>query len=264
VHPDLDRFETVLLDLDGTVYHEEEALPGAIELIRQLQAARKPYACLTNSTTSPEQLSARLARMGVTVDPLHIYTAAAATCDHVVQRFGGHGRHPRVFNLSTDGVQTMLEGKVQWVNREDDRCDAVICGVPLNVYATEDRQRIALVLLRKGAALVSICADRIYPSPRGLEFGVGATAAMFAYAANVTPTFCGKPESIFFTELCRRLGFRPEGCVLVGDNLESDIEGATRVGMSTILTLSGISTREDLATAKVQPGAVIKDLTDLL
>src|SRR6478735_10057628 len=57
VHPDLDRFETVLLDLDGTVYHEEDALPGAIELIRQLQAARKPYACLTNSTTSPEQLS---------------------------------------------------------------------------------------------------------------------------------------------------------------------------------------------------------------
>ena len=121
-----------------------------------------------------------------------------------------------------------------------------------------------VLLLRKGAALVAICADRIYPSPRGLEFGVGATAAMFAYAANVTPTFCGKPESIFFTELCRRLGFRPEGCVLVGDNLESDIEGATRVGMSTILTLSGISTRDDLRTAKVQPGAVVNDLTDLL
>src|SRR5262249_53411227 len=156
--------------------HEEQALPGAIELIRQLQATGKPYACLTNSTTSPQQLSARLARMGVTVDPNHIYTAAAATCDHVVQRFGGRGRLPRVYNLSTDGPQTMLEGKVRWVKREDEPCDAVICGVPLNVYATEDRQRTALVLLRKGAALVAICADRIYPSPRGLEFGVGATA----------------------------------------------------------------------------------------
>jgi 4-nitrophenyl phosphatase len=87
---------------------------------------------------------------------------------------------------------------------------------------------------------------------------------MFAYAANVTPTFCGKPEKIFFTELCRRLGVRPERCVLVGDNLESDIAGAKRVGIATILTLSGIATREDRQRAAHQPDAVIKDLTDLL
>ena len=258
---DLDKYDAVLLDLDGTVYYEEHALPGAVELIRRFQADGRRYACLTNSTTSPQQLSARLARMGVTVDASHIYTAAAATCDYVVQRFG---EEPCVFNLSTDGVHDMLDGRVRWVEGEDERCDAVICGVPLNVYATEERQRTALVLLRRGAALVAICADRVYPSPRGIDFGVGATAAMFAYAANVIPTFCGKPEKIFFTELCRRLGVRPERCVLVGDNLESDIAGAKGVGMATILTLSGIATREDLQRAAHQPDGVIKDLTDLL
>jgi 4-nitrophenyl phosphatase len=257
----LDKYDAILLDLDGTVYYEEHALPGAVELIRKLQAEGRTYACLTNSTTSPQQLSARLERMGVTVDASHIYTAAAATCDYVLQRFG---ERPRIFNLSTDGVHDMLDGRVRWVNRADEPCDAVICGAPLNVYATEDRQRTALVLLRSSAALVAICADRVYPSPRGIEFGVGATAAMFAYAANVTPTFCGKPEQIFFTELCRRLEVRPERCVLVGDNLESDIAGAKGVGMSTILTLSGIGTREDLKRASHQPDAVIKDLTDLL
>jgi 4-nitrophenyl phosphatase len=161
-------------------------------------------------------------------------------------------------------VHDMLDGRVRWVNRADEPCDVVICGVPLNVYATEDRQRTALVLLRSGAALVAICADRVYPSPRGIEFGVGAMAAMFAYAANVSPTFCGKPERIFFTELCRRVGVRPERCVLVGDNLESDIAGAKGVGMATILTLSGIATRDDLERAAHQPDAVIRDLTDLL
>jgi 4-nitrophenyl phosphatase len=258
---DLDKYDAILLDLDGTVYYEEHPLPGAVELIRRLQAEGRRYACLTNSTTSPQQLSARLARMGVTVDPDHIYTAAAATCDYVLQRFGAF---PRVFNLSTDGVHEMLDGRVRWVNRADEPCDAVICGVPLNVYATEDRQRTALVLLRSGAALVAICADRVYPSPRGIEFGVGATAAMFAYAANVTPTFCGKPERIFFSELCRRVGVRPERCVLVGDNLESDIAGAKGVGMATILTLSGIATRNDLEQSPDQPDAVIRDLADLL
>jgi 4-nitrophenyl phosphatase len=258
---DLDRYDAVLLDLDGTVYHEEHALPGAVELIRRLQAKGKPYACLTNSTLSPQQLSARLARMGVGVDPLHIYTAGAATCDYVLERFGPSGR---IFNLATDGVHEMLDGRVRWVNREDEPCDAVVCGAVLNLYATEERQRTALVLLRRGAALLGICADRVYPSPRGLEFGVGAMAHMLGYAANVTPTFCGKPERIFFTELCQRLGVKPERCVLIGDNLESDIAGGKNVGMTTILTLCGISRRDDLPGCPVEPDGVIEDLTDLL
>ena len=266
---DLAPFDAVLLDLDGTVYHEDHALPGAIEFIRHLQATGKPYACLTNSTTGPRQLSARLARMGVTVDPAHIYTAGAATCDYVLHRYGtddsGAPRKPRVFNLSTDGVHEMLDGRVHWVQHENDgACDVVICGAPLNVFATEDRQRAALVLLRRGADLVGICADRVYPSPRGIEFGVGPMTAMFAYAANKTPVFCGKPEPIFFTELCLRLGVRPERCVLVGDNLESDVAGGKRVGMTVLLVLTGITAREDAACATPPPDGVIADLTDLL
>ena len=101
-----------------------------------------------------------------------------------------------------------------------------------------------MLLLRKGAALAAICADRVYPSPRGLEFGVGAMAAMLAYAVDVRPIFCGKPEKLFFNELCHRLGVRPDRCVLIGDNLESDIAGAKGVGMKTILTLTGVATRK--------------------
>jgi len=259
---DLREFEAVLLDLDGTVYHEEHALPGAVDLIRRLQRHGRKYACLTNSTSSPERVSARLSRMGVDVDPAHIYTAAAATVDYVLERFGDNAK---IFNLATEGIHEMLDGKVQWVNGENDPCDAVICGVPLSVFATDERRRIAMILLRKGATLVGICADRIYPSPRGLEFGVGALASMLSYAACVTPTYCGKPEPIFFQELCHRLGARTERCVLVGDNLESDIAGGKSVGMRTILTLTGITHREDLGalTPERRPDAVINDLRDL-
>ena len=292
---DLNDYQGVLLDLDGTVYHEDHALPGAVEVIRRLQREGRAYACLTNSTSSPARLAVRLRRMGVEVDPDHIYTAAAATCDYVLQRFGdpaaaavignvGHAPHPatppphhpataasprlpRVFNLSTEGVQEMLDGRVRWVQSAHEACDAVICGVPPNVFATEERQRTAMLLLRdRGAVLVGICADRVYPSPRGLEFGVGAMAAMFAYAADVRPVFCGKPEPLFFHELCRRLGVRPERCVLVGDNLESDIAGARGVGMHTVLTLTGVTTRRDAdrLPPELRPGAVIDDLRALL
>jgi HAD superfamily hydrolase (TIGR01458 family) len=252
VQIDLDQFDAVLLDLDGTIYHEEHALPGAIELIQRLQREGRKYACLTNSTSSSERLSARLQRMGVEVDPAHIYTAAAAAADYALETFG-NAVPPRIFNLSTEGVHDMLDGKVQWVQQASEACDAVICGVPLSVYATEDRRLIALHLLRKGAALIAICADRVYPSPRGLEFGVGAFAAMFAYAANITPINCGKPERLFFHELCRRVGAAPERCVLFGDNLESDIVGAAAVGMKTVLVLTGVSRRSDVE--RLKPGA---------
>jgi ribonucleotide monophosphatase NagD (HAD superfamily) len=143
----------------------------------------------------------------------------------------------------------------------------VICGVPLNVYATDERQRAAMILLRRGGAeLVGICADRVYPSPRGLEFGVGAMSTMLAYAANVKPVFCGKPERFFFLELCRRLGAEPSRCVLVGDNLESDIAGAKSVGMKAVLVLTGVSGREDVARLppELRPDWVAAGLPDFL
>jgi HAD superfamily hydrolase (TIGR01450 family) len=262
---DFSPYQAVLLDLDGTIYHEDHVLPGAAQLIARLARDGKPFACLSNSTSSPLRITMRLEKMGIDVDPDQIYTAAAAACDYVVQNFGKDaGKPPRVYNLATDGVQDMLDGLVDWVHTGGEPCDAVIAGAPSNVYATEERQLAALQLLRKGAMLLGVCADRVYPSPRGIELGSGALSWMLGYAANVEPFFCGKPEPIFFEELCRRIGAQPDRCVLVGDNLESDVLGGKRVGMRTILTLTGVTRRRDLLNlpAELQPDLVIDDLSE--
>lgn len=260
---DLSRYQAVLLDLDGTIYQEEHALPGAADLVRRLARQNHCFACLSNSTLSPTSIGQRLGRMGIEIDPAHIYSAAAATADYVLEHFGPR---PRVYNLATEGMEELLEGKVEWVQRTGEGCDAVIVGAPTNVFATEDRQRVALMLLRAGAALVGICPDRVFPSPRGLEFGVGAHCAYLGYAANAQPIFCGKPQPVFFQSLCQKLGVEPGQCVLIGDNLESDILGAKGVGMPTILTLTGVTRSEDLAKlpAHLRPDAVVKDLRELL
>jgi len=264
---DLSPYQAVLLDLDGTLYYEEHPLPGAKELVRRLQEQRINYACLSNSTSSPMRVMMRLADMGMEVDLDRVYTAAAASADYVIERFksSGSGR-PRVYNLATDGIQEMLDGMVDWVQTEAEPCEVVIIGAPSNTFATPDRQRVALHLLRKGAAAVGICSDRIYPSERGLEFGSGALTWQLCYAAAIEPVFCGKPQGIFFSELCRRLSVQPDGCLLIGDNLEADIFGAKAVGMRTILTLTGVARRSDLASvpAEFQPDLIVEDLTELL
>jgi HAD superfamily hydrolase (TIGR01450 family) len=262
---DLSPYSTILLDLDGTVYHEDHVLPGAIELIRRLQQQGRSYACLSNSTQSPLRVVVRLAQMGVDIDPNHVYTAAAAASDFVLQRFASSPGRPRAYNLATEGVQEMLDGLVDWVTTDAQPCDAVLIGAPANAFAGEDRQRFALNLLRRGALPVAVCNDRVYPSPRGLEFGSGALTAMMCFASNTTAVYCGKPQPMFFTELCRRLKVEPAKCVLIGDNLESDVMGAKGVGMKAILTLTGVTRRRDLLglPPDQQPDLVVEDLGDL-
>ena len=259
---DLSRFQAVLLDLDGTLYSEEHALPGAAALVRQLRRQGRLFACLSNSTLSPAAIAQRLERMSMEIEPRHIYSAAEAVADYVRAKY----RTPRrIFNLGSEGVHETLGEDVVWVESGNEPCDAVIAGAPTNVYATEERQRKALLLLRAGAELIGICPDRIYPSPRGLEFGVGALCAMLGYAARTEVTFCGKPHSEFFQRLCRRLNVDPTGCVLIGDNVESDIAGAKAVGMHTILVLTGVTARDELHRfgAELQPDAVVRNLEEL-
>jgi NagD protein len=262
---DFSPYQAVLLDLDGTLSHEEHALPGAVDLIKRLQGEGRNFACLSNSTTSPLRVMNRLDAIGVDLDPTQIYTAAAAACDYLVETFGANGARPRVYNLATEAVGEMLQNLVDWVQTPGEPCDAIIVGAPSNVFATDERQRVALQLARKGTAIVGICADRVYPSPRGIEFGSGALTTMLAYAANAKPVFCGKPEKIFFEELCRRLEVDPRQCLLVGDNLEADIQGAKSMGMRTILTLSGVTRRRDLMNvpAEMQPDLVVETLLEL-
>lgn len=274
---DLSKYDIILLDLDGTVYHEDHPLPGAIELIQKFQQDGRAFACLSNSASSPMRVMDRLHKMGLDLEPDRIYTAAAAACDYVLVTFPTEkGRiavpgseaivRPRVYNLATESIHEMLDGAVDWVQTPGEPCDVVVSGAPSNVFATEDRQRIALQLLRKGAALVGLCADRVYPSPRGLEFGSGSQSAMLSYASGVKPFFCGKPEKVFFMELCARLAVDPTKCVLIGDNLESDIMGAKNVGMGTCLVLSGVTRRRDLLPLDPnhQPDHVVEDLRELM
>jgi 4-nitrophenyl phosphatase len=266
---DLKTFDAVLLDLDGTIWHEEVALPGAIELIHTLQQRGQPFAFVSNSGLSPARLLARLGRMGAEVRVDQVYTAAKAGCDYVRQHFA---RGTRVFSVAGMAVEELLGDYVTFVAADHatvgevdpGRADVVMSASLANPNATLERFQSATRHLIAGATLVALCADRSYPTPRGIEVGAGAVAAMLAYAANVTPVYCGKPQRIFFEELCQALNVRPDRCVLVGDNLEADVAGAKPLGIKTILPLTGVTTREHLEIELAhQPDWVVEDLSGL-
>lgn len=261
-------FHAIFFDLDGTLYHDTYALPGAVEALAHLRSSGQRYAAITNTSARTEkQLSAMLSAMGIRVPADHIYTSGRAAVTWVLERWP----RPRVCNFGGMAMRGLLGDRAVMVRSVNEPCDVVLVGTHTRVENRPfdmDLALLGLEHLRRGAHLVAGCADRVFPIHGGsVEFGSGALAAMFIYGANLPPErihYAGKPEPDFFLQLCRRLAVDPHRCLLVGDNLESDIHGGLSVGMTTALLLSGVTRREHLAASAVQPHAVFRDLTDML
>lgn len=256
---DLRTFDAVLLDLDGTIWHEEVALPGAIELIHKLQARGQAFAFVSNSGLSPARLVERLGRMMAEVRVEQVYTAASAACDYVRQQYP---KGTRVFSVAGAACEELLGDHVEFTAEEDLVTPAVVMSASLaNPNATVDRFQVATRHLIAGAKLVALCNDRTYPTPRGEEIGAGGVAAMLAFASAAKPVLCGKPQRLFFEELCAHMHVRPDRCVLIGDNLESDIAGARPLGIKTVLPLTGVTTRTHLEKELAhRPDWIVDDL----
>lgn len=267
----LERFDAILLDMDGTLYHADRALPGAASLLGWLEESGRPFCCLTNnSANTASELCDRLSRVGANVTSSHIYTAADAMARILKQR----DEPARVFNFAGRSlpIEAQREGvSVQWVESLDEPCDVVTVGTYAREYRQDvdwDRAVLALGHLRAGASLLAGSADRAFPIEGGhLEFGTGAWATMLIYAANLSEdriTFAGKPEPVFLQTLCQKLDVEPSRCLLVGDNLESDILGATRLNMPSALVLTGVSRQQDVEHAAAKPTWVFDDVQAML
>jgi 4-nitrophenyl phosphatase len=275
-------FDAILFDMDGTLYREHYALPGASAVIGHLREIGKPFACITNnSANTSEELSDRLASMKVDVPPDAIHTACHVMADWVrafpvamaanaAATPTGEKRKPRVFNFAGHALPRVLGSDAIFVEQMDDACDIVAVATHMreNGIAFDFEQSlVGLNLLRRGAHLLVGCADRVFPIRGGVEFGSGSLGVLFAFGAAVPPErihHAGKPEPEFFRSLCRRMNVGSERCLILGDNLESYIQGGRGVGMKTALLLTGVTRRSDLESSEHQPDAVFEDLPHLL
>jgi HAD superfamily hydrolase (TIGR01450 family) len=263
-------FQAVLFDMDGTLYREGQALPGVTELFALLKHDTIPIRCVTNNgANTGQELSKKLKKMGVDVPAELIYSA----CDSQAAWIRAHGRElgrkPGVFNFSGSAILETLAGEVEWVDSLDTRCDIVAVGTHFrenHVPFDFERSLVALNHLFRGALMVVGCADRVFPIAGGqLEFGSGSWGKLFSFAANLPEkrvAYTGKPERTFFQPLCDSLGLDPTRCIIVGDNLDSDIQGGINMGMTTALLMTGVTTLTDLAKSKVKPNHVFNGLPE--
>jgi glycerol 3-phosphatase-2 len=255
-----DGYEAFILDLDGVVYRGDEPVPGAAEAITALRERGRRIVFLTNnSARTPEMVAEKLARLRISSDPEEVVTSAQAAATLVADTVG---LPATAFVIGEEGVRRALtEAGLEVLDGRPDRADVVVVGWDRG--ADYDKLRRAALLVQRGARLVATNADASYPAPGGeLWPGAGALLASVETTTGARAEVAGKPHRPLFDEAVRRA--KTSRALVVGDRIETDVEGAVRSGLDAALVLSGAAGPGDLLDAGALPVAVLEDLGGVL
>ena len=242
-----------LLDLDGVVYRGDEPIPGAVEFIAWLQQTGQPFLFLTNhSARTTESFAEKLRQMGMSVDAGHVLSSSVVTGEFLRRERSGQS----VFAVGEIGLQTALRDC--GIPRVD--TDPRIVVVGFDRALTYERLTTACGFILRGAEFIGTNADATYPLRSGPAPECGAMLAAVEAATGRKPLIMGKPERFMYEEALRRLGVTREQAVMVGDRLDTDICGASRAGIRSVLVLSGVTSRSQGEASPVRPDVICDDL----
>jgi glycerol-1-phosphatase len=238
------RYDVALLDLDGVVYLGPDPIAGAAEALAAARAAGMRLAFVTNNASrTPEAVAGLLRGMGVQADPAEVVTSSQAACHVLAERLPAGAP---VLVVGGEGLQReAAERGFKVVASADDEPAAVVQGYGAGVGWRELAE--ATVAVRRGAWWVATNLDLTIPSVRGPLPGNGALVGAVRAALGREPQVTGKPEPAMHRESVQRSGARDP--IVVGDRLDTDIEGASRVGCDSLLVLTGVARPADLLTA---------------
>ena len=248
-----------LFDLDGTVYLGERLVPGAAETIAALRADGRRVAFLSNKPLETRADYARkLTRLGVPTEDDDVVNSSLVLARHLATLDPGApvfviGEPPLVAELRTHGFEVRPDHRVRWVVIAFDR--------------TFDYGKLntALQAVRQGARLIATNPDRTCPTEDGeIPDCAGMTAAVEAVTDARVEVVVGKPSPIILDVALRRLGVRAADAVIVGDRIETDIVMGKRLGLGTVLVLSGVTRADDPRVAEIAPDLVLPSVWDLI
>lgn len=241
-----DRYDLIILDLDGVVVLGERAVAGAPQALARLRDTGKPVRFATNNASRRvDEVADLLCGMGVPAEQGEVLTSAVVAAGLLAERLPA--RAP-VLVVGTAALRhDVAAAGLAVTTSADDRPVAVIQGYGPDVGWKQLAE--ACVAVRSGAMWMVTNADRTLPTPRGPLPGNGALVAALVTALDRQPdVVVGKPEPALFQAAASGVA-EPARTLVVGDRLDTDIAGANRAGMDSLLVLTGVATRAAVASA---------------
>lgn len=257
-----------IFDLDGVLYRGAEAVDGAVETIARLRA-RTPAASLffltNNSTQTRDDYVRKLTLLGMPCREEEIVTSSSATARYLVN-IGAQGR--TVLPVGGPGITDEMRRVDMQIVPPDAPvgvcADYVVVGLDRNFnFTTLWRAQQAIL---RGAVFIATNRDGQYPIEDGqTQPGAGTMVAALQACTDTVPVVIGKPETLGLQTILDTAGLAPDEAVLIGDRVDTDVLCGNRLGVPTVLVLTGLTseTQARQAPPEMTPGRIIRSLREL-
>ncbi len=243
-----------LIDLDGTLYFRGEPCPGAIETVNHLRERGYQLRFLTNTTAkTPKMIYQQVKEMEFDIRENEIFNATYACLLYLRSRPG-----VRCHFMIPDTVKDFFNEIPSTCNSPD----YVVVG-DYGIGFDFNSLNLAFRLLLDGAELIGLQKAPYWFSSEGIFLDCGAFISLLEYASNKTAKIMGKPSELFFQIALDNLQLVPDEVIVVGDDITSDIDGAQRMKMRSVLVRTGKFNAMQLETPVAQPTWVLDIVSDL-
>jgi NagD protein len=251
------RISSWLMDMDGVLVREQNAIPGAQEFLARLRELGMPFLVLTNNSMyTRRDLAARLRRTGIDVPEESIWTSALATAQFLEdQRPSG-----TAFVVGESGLTTALH-EVGYTMSERDP-DYVVLG-ETRTYSFE-RITEAIRLVAAGSRFIATNPDNVGPTPDGPLPATGSVAALVSRATGVEPYYVGKPNPLMMRSALNAIEAHSETTAMIGDRMDTDIVSGLEAGLETILVMTGVTTPGEAERYSYRPSRIVESVAELV
>lgn len=257
---DLNEKNVYIFDLDGCLYSGDDLYPGAAELLQKLLNVQKKIVVLSNnSNQTSESVRGKLLRMGLPVETFTIVVATDLIGHYLFQKYGALtvkciGSVELKKSLATCGHNVLELGS-------ETACDYLVVGRDLT-FTYEKLQQCCLEI-NKGAKLAAANLDLNHPGSDGVNVPeTGALVVAIQAASGVQKVeSCGKPSPFAYEFIMESINHKSNDCVMIGDNLNTDILGAMQMGIDSVWISHGRPFQEMF---NVRPSLTIDSVSDLI
>ena len=249
-----------LLDMDGTIYLDEELFDGTIDFLNHVKAIGGRYLFLTNnSSKGVHAYIEKMARLGIETVAEDFLTSVDATILYLQQNHPGQ----LCYASGTTTFKQQLEANgIRITDKLSDDVEVLVHG--FDTELTFQKLEDSCILLNRGIPFVATNPDWVCPTWYGSVPDCGSVCKMLETATGRTPRFIGKPRPEMALLAMEKFGYSKEQTIMVGDRLYTDIACGVNAGIDTAFVLSGEGTMEDLKTSEAQPAMIFDNIRTML
>ena len=255
----------LIIDMDGVLWHGNKAIPGMPQFFDTLRRLNIQFVLATNNAgRSGEEYVQKLAALGAHLSADEILTSSQATAGYIAET----APDARVYVVGSPSIGVELRAKGLRVLEDFEASSAthsvthVVMGGIVG-HLTYDKLAEACLCIRAGAKFIGTNPDITFPGERGIIPGNGALLEALRLSTGVAPLIIGKPEPEMMRQAMQRMGALPATTAAIGDRLDTDILGAQRAGLTTMLVLTGVTHAQQAASDPIQADAVYDSIREI-